>query len=311
MVLRRIIIAAAVLLIVGLGAAGCSASGGTSAPDTAGLRPFQGATYYSPDQRALLRAAEERLLVGCMARKGFSYRPQTASAAGDPGPMDVSPYALVDPAQARVNGFGIISAALDDGNGAASVSAEPSGAGWSDALEGTASHRVQIALPDGQGYFYNSDSCLSSVDGYLYGAGYQTLYDSFQVWTNQVVARVLADPRYQAAQRRWAACMKAARTPYSSLSGPTATVYQELDAIGADHGRLQAAIRSELRLAVVDAACQQQARLGQVVAAVQDEMQSAVLGKNTSEVGELLALRRKALTRAASLTTSAAARPAS
>lgn len=301
MALRRII-ATTALLLVGFGAAGCGTSGGT-APDVGSPRPFQGATYYTPDQRALLRTAEEKLLVECMAHKGFSYRPQKAAA--HPSALDASPYALVRPTEARVNGFGIISAALDAGSGTADVTAEPSGAAWTAALQGTPSHRVQIALPDGQAYFYNSDSCLSTVDDQLYGAGYETLYNSFQVRSNQVLARVLADPRYRTAQGSWAGCMQAAQVPYSSLSGPAGTVYAELAAVGTDQGRLQRAIGTELRLSGADAACQQQVGLNQVVATVQDDAQSAVLGSSTGELGELLGLRRQALARALSLTTAA------
>lgn len=279
-------------LLLGLGATGCAASGGTASP-AAVSRPFDGVTYYDAAQRTTLHAAEEQRVAQCMKQRGFTYAPEPL-AEGDHRP-DASPYGLLTPAQATNDGFGVLSAALNAQQVPDSNAAEAGNAAWNHALLGTDSHRVTVDLPAGQQFFYNSDSCVIDAETRLYGPDYYRLYNTFQVLDNEVIDKVHADPRYLAAQTHWQSCMKAAGEQDATLADPPAAISSGLQHVGTDSAALHQLVGRELQLAHTDAECQAQSGLASVVATAQGDAEKAVLGSHAGDLAMLEKLRAAAL----------------
>ncbi|MEV7602443.1 hypothetical protein AB0O91_34235 [Kitasatospora sp. NPDC089797] len=290
----RITLALAAVLL-GLGAAGCSSSGGTTPPG-AEPRPFDGVTHYDEPQRVALHDAEEGLIAACMRGRGFEYRPQPLGT-GDHR-VDANPYGLLTTAQATGDGFGVISTALNLKPVADPNRDHASDQAWKDALSGTEAHRVTVDLPDGQQFFYNGDSCLSRAGDALYGPDYYRLFNTFQVLSGKVVTGVQADGRFTAAEGRWRDCMSAAHRPAAHLGDPVDTIVQRVRQEGSDPARTHGLIGDELALAEASARCQSQAGLATAVTRAQTDVERTVLGSDQPLLDRLRALRREALARA-------------
>ncbi|MFJ9692615.1 hypothetical protein [Kitasatospora sp. NPDC101183] len=291
---RTTLALAAVLL--GAGAAGCSTSGGTTAP-TALPRPFDGVAHYDEQQRTALHDAEEALVTGCMRERGFTYRPQSL-AAGDHR-VDANPYGLLGADQAASDGFGVISTALNlkpktdpnrdhDGDQA-----------WKNALLGTDAHRITVDLPDHRQFYYNDDACLTRARDALYGPDYLRLFNTFQVLTDKVVTAVQADARYGAAESRWHDCMSAAHEDAARLTDPVAAIDRQVKQDGGDPAKAHDLIGRELSLAKTSARCQDRAGLAAVVDRLQADAEKSALGPDQPLLDRLRDLRRQALARAA------------
>ncbi|MBV6703045.1 hypothetical protein KV557_39140 [Kitasatospora aureofaciens] len=291
----RISLALAVVLL-GIGAAGCSSSGGTTPPGPQ-PRPFGGVTHYDEQQRVALHNAEENLVAGCMRGRGFDYRPQ-ALATGDHR-LDTNPYGLLTTAQAANDGFGVISTALNLKKPADPNQAQATAEPWKAALLGTEAHRVTVDLPDGQQFFYNSDSCLTQAGDALYGPDYYRLFNRFQVLSSKVVTGVQADARFTSAENRWHDCMAAAGEPAGHLADPVASIDQRLKQDGSDPTKTHDLIGRELSLAKTSAHCQEKADLAGTVTQVQSDVEKTVLGTDQPLFDQLRTLRQQALTRTA------------
>ncbi|MFG2653435.1 hypothetical protein [Streptomyces sp. NPDC048436] len=250
----------------------------------------------------MTQAAEEQLLSRCMHEKGFRYRPvRLPEEAGRP---DRNPYGLLTPQEAATDGLGVVSARLNQGPPRDPNTKESSRPGWDRALLGTSSHRVTVRLPHDQAYFYNSDSCTTRMTSQLYGQRYEKLYNTYQVWTMQVVSTVEKRSSFKAAQRRWAACMRDEGAGVTSLSEPANKVEKALrQARGKRHG-LRSVMKTELRLARLNASCQRRVKLAATVATLQQEAERDVLGRLTGTQSDLRELRERALERARRLVNS-------
>ncbi|MFD7451843.1 hypothetical protein [Kitasatospora sp. NPDC059827] len=290
---RTTLALAAVLL--GIGAAGCSSSGGTTPPGAL-PRPFGGVTHYDEQQRAALHDAEEALVTGCMRERGFAYRSQ-ALATGDHR-VDANPYGLLDGDQAADDGFGVISTALNLKQAADPNQDHDADQAWKAALLGTDAHRVTVDLPDHQQFYYNSDSCLTQAGDTLYGPDYFRLFNTFQVLGNKVVGGVQADGRYTAAEGRWRDCMSSAHQSAAHLADPVAEIDRRVKQDGGDPAKTHALIGDELTLAKTSARCQDQARLAATVEQIQSDVEKTVIGTDQPLLDQLRGLRRQALTRA-------------
>ncbi|MFF2147184.1 hypothetical protein [Kitasatospora sp. NPDC058190] len=290
----RITLALAAVLL-GLGAAGCSSSGGTTPPG-AQPRPFGGVTHYDEPQRVALHNVEEGLVTSCMRERGFEYRPQSLST-GDHR-VDANPYGLLSGDQAADDGFGVISTALNLKQAADPNQDHAADQAWKSALLGTDAHRVTVDLPDHQQFYYNSDSCLTQARDVLYGPEYFRLFNTFQVLSGKVVAAVQADDRFTAAEGRWRDCMSAAHQSATHLADPVAAIDQRVKQDGGDPAKTHELIGGELSLAKTSARCQDQAELETTVSQVQGDVEKTVLGGDGPLLDQLRGLRQKALTRA-------------
>ncbi|MGW2377753.1 hypothetical protein [Kitasatospora sp. NPDC001683] len=290
---RTTLALAAVLL--GLGAAGCSSSGGTTPPGAL-PRPFGGVTHYDEEQRAVLHDAEEVLVAGCMRERGFAYRPQ-GLATGDHR-VDANPYGLLSGDQATNDGFGVISTALNLKQAADPNQDKDADQAWKAALLGTDAHRVTVDLPDHQQFYYNGDSCLTQARDALYGPDYFRLFNTFQVLGNKVVNDVQADGRYTAAESRWRDCMSAAHQSAAHLADPVAMIDRWVEQDGGDPAKTHDLIGRELALAKTSARCQDRAGLAATVEQVQTDVEKTVIGTDQPLLDQLRGLRQQALARA-------------
>ncbi|MFE5592041.1 hypothetical protein [Streptomyces sp. NPDC056549] len=290
---------AAVALLLGLGAAGCSTSGGTAAPGPAPRptpRPFQGVTHYPEPELVALHAAEEELVAACMKRRGFTYRPQPLATGNHLS--DISPYGLLGVAQAVNDGYGITSTALSMRQPADVNAAEGANTRWKEALLGTPAHRVNLAMPMKREFFYQSDSCVSDAKSRLFGPDYYRLYNTFQVLGDAVVDRVRADRRYLAAQDSWSACMKKGGAEAKAFGDPQARIDGDLRKAGRDPAAVHAVAGVELKLSRADADCQAGAGLTAVVTAAQKDAEKRLGAGYDDELAALRDLRKQALARA-------------
>ncbi|WP_232248588.1 hypothetical protein [Streptacidiphilus rugosus] len=288
-------------LFLGLGAAGCSSSGSTTPADTGAqqARPLDGVTYYDPAQRALLHDATERRVAQCMRTRGFGYRPQPLAASDHTA--DGNPYGLLTPAQARNDGFGLTSSALDARPFVDANAAADGGQAWKDALDGTAAHRVYLAMPGGRQFFYNADACSTQAVAQVYGADYYRLYETMEVLAGQVVTTVQADDGVHAAESRWRSCMAAAGERSADLDAPLSAVTAQLHTALAsgDRARVHAVAGRELSLAETDAGCQETSGLAAAVATAQARAEQPVRRSHAADLAALRALQRTALSSAA------------
>ncbi|MER7949001.1 hypothetical protein ABTY59_16595 [Streptomyces sp. NPDC096079] len=286
-------------LLLGLGAAGCSTSGGTAAPGPAPLpapRPFQGVTHYPEPERVALHTAEEEFVAACMKRRGFTYHPQPL-ATGD-HLSDINPYGLLAVPQAVNDGYGITSTALSTRPAADANAAEAANTRWRDALLGTPAHRVDLEMPLGRTFFYQADSCAADAKSRLFGPDYHRLYNTFQVLADAVVEKVRTDHRYLAAQASWSGCMRDAGAAAKSIGDPQATVDKELRRAGRDRARLHAVAGVELKLSRADADCQAGIGLAAVVTAAQRDAEKTLGAGYSDELATLRTLRERALGKA-------------
>jgi hypothetical protein len=287
---------AALLLGLGVGAAGCHASGSTT-PPVAQPRPFDGATYYGQQQRSRLHSAEEARVAACMKQRGFPYRPQ-ALVGGD-HTSDANPYGLLTVAQARNDGFGITSSAVDTRPVVDSNADVDTRDGWNAALVGTAAHRVYLNLPGNRQFFYNTDSCATQAVAQLYGADYYRLFNTLTVLSTQVVAQVQNDARYLAAQSRWQRCMTTAGEPAQTLADPPGAISAQLQQAGKDPAKLHTLAGRELALAETDAHCQATADLATAVTTAQTDAEKTLITGHTSDLSALRQLQHQAVTKTA------------
>ncbi|MCX4744110.1 hypothetical protein OG455_01040 [Kitasatospora sp. NBC_01287] len=297
---------AAVLLAVGLGAAGCAPAGGTAA-DPAQPAPFGNVVAGDPATLPALHRAYEQDTAACMLGRGYTYHPEPLSTQDSKPPRN--PYGLLTATEAGADGYGLTSGAL------AAPPADPNQArstdsGWRTALLGTAAHQVTVQVPGGQAFFYNSDACLTTAEDQLYGPDYQRLHNTFQVLTNQVLTAVQQDPRYLAAQRDWAACMGRAGVAVKELADAPALVGDRLGQAGQDPAAVRAVGLDELRTARTDAGCQRSSALAAAVAAAQPGAERATLGTHAADLDRLRALTGAAVARATTGNAPAAGRVA-
>jgi hypothetical protein len=230
-----------------------------------------------------------------MRTRGFSYRPQPLASADRTA--DSNPYGLLTPAQARNDGFGLTSSALDARPFADANAAVDGGQAWKNALDGTAAHRVYLTMPGNRQFFYNTDACATQAVAQVYGADYYRLYTTMEVLTDQVIKAVQADPDVRAAQSRWQSCMAAAGERSSGLDAPLSAVTAQLHTALAsgDQGSIHAVAGRELSLAETDAGCQETAQLAAAVTAAQTRAEQPLRRSHAADLSALRSLQRTAL----------------
>ena len=293
------VVIAAPLTVAGLlPGPGHPAAGGTS-PDP---RPFGAVSSFSGGEHRVLHQATEQLISECMRARHQEYRP--VPAPGDDRATTASPYSLLDPGQARTDGYGITATAIekaDSTTGNDEVVAAlpaPDRQRWHAALTGT--RHESVTLPDGAVISYATDGCVFLAGERLYGAGWTRLSLRFQGFTNAVVQATLRDADVVRATARWSDCMHDAGHAYTTLDEPRAEVAGRVAAAGGRPGALREAGAFELRVARRDASCQRHVRLPESVAAAQETAEHATLTEeDRTGLHRLRTMRSDALARAA------------
>ncbi|MFE0178252.1 hypothetical protein ACFWZ2_38685 [Streptomyces sp. NPDC059002] len=223
----------------------------------------------------MLHEAEERRVRACMRQRGMRY----VQVPPGPGTEPANPYGLLTPETARQDGYGMVSSALTGPTGAATTEdvyaratrdlSARERARWLEAVEGTKKGRRQLRLPDGATLTYATDGCVAKSQRLLYGSTWRQTSARVQGLVNLVLGSVERSSRYKAAERDWAACMRAADRPYDSLRAPAEDIQDSLNSSPGTRKDLLRIGAHEQALAVEDARCQQRTRFAERVRTVQ------------------------------------------
>ncbi|MFK4071788.1 hypothetical protein [Streptomyces sp. NPDC029674] len=254
-------------------------------------------------QRKRLHDAQERLIVRCMADRGFRYRSQPWFVPRTPGEDDPRRGDQVE----RRRQVGYQAAAHlrkprlpADPNAAylRSLTAAKRTA-YTAALYGTLGHKVLAELPDGSETFMYTDGCNARA--------LQRLYGDLKVWMRaQMVAtnldgeidgRLLEDKRVTALDAPWSRCMAAAGYRYRNTSEARSAVFDGYDkALRKKSARGEAAAkRRERVVAVADATCDASVGRAELVRSLDRHYREQVADDRAREIAAYRSLRAKAL----------------
>ncbi|MFC4067504.1 hypothetical protein [Actinoplanes subglobosus] len=259
-------------------AAGCTSAPGPTPALTPvpGPRPFGAITYPAPADQRLVHIATESLIRDCMRAKGHDYQPippadVTRSSAANP-------YALLDPARARADGYGIVGEALNGSGGLppnpnkdALAALDPKERqAWEAALSGTPGHTRTVEIPGGAKLTFMTDGCGYTAQRTLRGDDWDRLWAHAEASTNEVISRVTEAATVKGAVVEWSSCMTKAGHTYSDLQGPRGDIIDRWQAATTSETRKTVA-QYELRVARDDSRCEQSTKLAEVVQAAQDQ----------------------------------------
>ncbi|MFC5721029.1 hypothetical protein ACFP1Z_12710 [Streptomyces gamaensis] len=295
--------AAAVAIGTGVGA--CNAvRTGHEAPrpvhEGSGPTPFPEIVFSQAEQTSL-RRAEDRLVEQCMRQKGVDYRTPQGWSPSAPE----NPYGLLSRPQAESRGY-----PLPTAGGPSPEAGQRLTGRQRSALLGTEKYQRNIPLPEGGELAVRTDGCFYSAQKELYGEDWKPLLHTFETLTGDVVNKVRNDERFKKAERQWATCMRTAQFPVTALGSVIPDAMDALERVRNDK-KATARLNDELRSqAVHDADCQQQVRLPSLAEQAQHDAKKNVLGdKWHAELGQLHALRERALATARHLTPTAESHP--
>lgn len=206
---RLLWLAAAALLVAGCSTASGHEAAAESQPDP---RPLGGALHFTAAESAALHHAEEQEVQTCMKSRGFDY---TVVPVGDvQREAAASPYGLLTEGQAAQDGYGLTVQRLkkvttDPNSRRMSTLSEGDRRAWEEALKGAPDGpREEIELQDGPTVSVPTDACVSVARRTLYGASWERNYYTAQSLSNSIVRDTLEHPLVNAAEQKWAACMR-------------------------------------------------------------------------------------------------------
>ncbi|MFF7794643.1 hypothetical protein [Streptomyces sp. NPDC007991] len=294
---RRVLTASCAAAAAGAVLAGCTQQPAPDRP-VPRLYPFDSAVYFTPQQSVLLQSAEERAVQRCMRRHGFAYTPAPPSPVQEPR----NPYGLLDERTARTNGYGITAAAAR-GAFASPAPSPPAGRSRDSArsrrvLLGTEARQRTISLPTGEQVTVRTDACVTRAREMVYGPGWDDLFYLFQALSNEVIERVEDDPAVTGAWRRWAACMEKQGFAKPTRDDVLSSVERRVRRAAGRGESVRAAARAEIKTAVRDARCQEQAGLRRHVEAAQHAAEQRRLGSYEDELSRLRSMRDHGLAQA-------------
>ncbi|MFD9884552.1 hypothetical protein ACFWZT_24150 [Streptomyces alboflavus] len=254
-------------------------------------------------QQKRLHAAQEQLIVRCMADRGFAYRPNPWFVPRAPSEDDPRKGDQVQ----RRRQVGYEAAAhlrkvrLPADPNAAYVRslAAAKRTSYTAALFGTLGHKVLAKLPDGSETYMYADGCNARA--------LRDLYGDLRVWMRaQMVAtnldaeidrRLLNDKRVTALDAPWSRCMAAAGHRYRDTSAARSAVFEGHDkALRQKSARGEAAAqRRETAVAVADATCDASVGRARLVRSLDRHYREQVADDRAREIATYRSLRAKAL----------------
>ena len=172
--------------------------------------PFDGLASQSAAVQTRLQNTQNALTAQCMHRRGFRYTVPVLREPGWNRRDRRAPTIWLSPETAAVQGYGIAdNVAIDRANDAAVQRPQPDAhrPGYGAALTGTAPHRTTVRLDGGSSATFNSDGCTTWSLVHLYGPRWNEVYFDVSGLSAKVQQQVTASPEWQAAVRRWSACM--------------------------------------------------------------------------------------------------------
>lgn len=272
-------------------------------------------------QRRLLYRAKETAIKSCMNRRGFAHTPNPyqndTTFDGLPANSDID---SLETAQWR--GYEIAER-LDNGevrlpldvNEEALVDLSPEAQRqWNESLSGAPlsaftpgkpvlDPSVGVASkPSGDTLIWRHDSCLAYAERAVDGddVAYTNMILQRDALYNEIVARVEQDPAYLAGIERWRSCML--RYGLSAAS-PGQAPEPLLQAYRSQEIEIAELRQKEIRHAVADATCHQEAGLRDIHMAVQQRIEQTVKSEHAETWSAMLALQSKAIRRATALAT--------
>jgi hypothetical protein len=261
------------MLLLFVGLVSCSV---TTHHSPSRLYPFSGAVYYTDREQQTVDHDLEQATAACMKARGLQYKPPASDTSSDSTHEPDNPYFLLDRESARIDGYGIVSAALRSRQSIPGHESRDSGSRYYKELVGDQGSQKVISLPDGSQLTVAVDGCTAKAREAVFGSDWDRLYYTVQALSNIVIERTEKDPAVVDAVRVWSSCMHRSGYKVKSLAEPREQV--------SDRGRnarstasKQAVVRVELMTAEADAACQETADLRAAVQRVQHRNERQVL----------------------------------
>lgn len=264
----------------------CSAEHATLSPARAAVVFGAGITEVQDES---INLAQQQLIEACMTKAGFRYQiaPWTANATGYADPM------IINTANLRSNGFGLyqfVTSAPPKGhqgpavdpnsNYLASLPAAAAKA-WGTAMSG--SKQVNVTLPDGKRFRYQSGGCYTESLIELYGNAKE--YYSMQTYdadlTDKIRIETTWSNSYKHAMSGWTRCMRHHGLRYASMSAMVKDVQSRYAVPGASPAKVH---QFELRVALQDASCIDAVKLNAVSARALAQAGSTLTGDQMTAI---------------------------
>ena len=281
---RRVAWLAVPLLVV----AGCAqspakpAGPGAAAPQHGLVSPLGGLTNQSPRQSARLQLAVDMLIATCMRTRSFTFHvpplPMPPAAAFVP-----NAYGLLSVPTASRQGYGISDAFLRDEKDQQIGSSPQPGAhkaGFTQALIGTPAAAKSISVPGGSRVKFNANGCSAIAIGRLYGDSWNNVYFTVSALVFHIVQQVESSAAWKTAAKAWSECVREGYgTSFANPDAAAASVRKTASAqlaglsAGEFSQRLKSVRAGEVRLAVIDARCQDRTGLPAAAAKAQYAME--------------------------------------
>jgi hypothetical protein len=282
--LRPVRLVVALVLIVAAGAVAVALTRGATAAPSA----------VTAEDRALLHRAEQRLIKQCMTTAGFQYDERPVPPARTERRFA---YIIDDLAWAKVHGYDDPNPAPRSTNPNAQRAQRLPAAEarrWERTLIGDGK-QISFELGDGSRISTSDKGCLATARRTLYGdlAGWFRARRTSDGLIYIVYSKVNHDPRYDAALKEWAACVRGRGYPADTPGRLMEVVKQRTK------GQPQQAIRAaEITGAVTEAECATSTSLARTVRELHAEHLTKTTADNRREFQQLERLERAALPRA-------------
>ncbi|MEU2062494.1 hypothetical protein [Streptomyces sp. NPDC013455] len=283
-------------LVLALLMVGCSPREAAGPPPAeSDPRPLSGVLTTSATGTTRLRAAEERAVAACMARRGFAYEPERTAA--DARAATTNPYGLLREETTRQDGYGAVGAVLGTPPATRRASGAPGHPRkWSDALLGTRERKLRLA--GGRVLVYRPDGCAHQARERAYGKGWDALQGRLEALQATVMDEVAKDSGYRTALTAWSACMADSGHAYTDLQAPREEIGAAIRRARGSADRLRDVGREELETAWTDYSCERTARLHEAVSEAQRRVEGRLLdGGDRQAVRQYRRLKQAALAR--------------
>lgn len=288
--------------LLALGAAGCAHRSESQQQLT---YPFSGAGAASLSEQHRFDAAEEALVASCMHRRGFPYAPQRQKNRPDPGPQNL--YGLLSVTQAEGRGYGATEEVLSQSPAAAdkkllSAMSPSARRAWTASLLGTTKHSREFRVGQ-QVLTFRTDSCTYAAHTAVMGSEWDALNLKLFAIDTAVERSVLRMPEVVAIQRRWSLCMADKKYQVNSISNARQV---NADAVAAAVKKnseiaMRKMVKSEQRMAVADAECEQKLDMWAVFRSSQDNAEKILPAQDADTAGRADSVRKASDVRAANI----------
>ncbi|MFJ8390921.1 hypothetical protein ACIQ9Q_41905 [Streptomyces sp. NPDC094438] len=302
--LLRLMCCAAVMALTacasGQGVAPSSAGLSVSRPRPAGGSAAQLAALRDDrPQRRTLFEAQERAISVCMARRGLLYSPAAWQTPQDEITAADQVTAGDDVAAARTVGYGITAVPRQqpyDRNGAY-VASLPTAqqAAYSEALDGTAQHRLDAALPNGEVTFVYTDGCIAQAEARIYGdlKGWLVADTTVINLGTDLDNLVRGDSALARTEQPWSACMAKEGYHFSTPNEARNTIAHAADK--ATQPSWKQLGGQEINQAVADATCDRAVGRARLARTLADTYANRLLHDRAPQITSYLTLRDRAL----------------